>query len=128
MLVHHPEAGREVVARGVEVDGRSLDPDRSLVGAVEARQTLHERALAGAVLAEQGVDLRQPQVEVDPVVGEHARNRLTIPRISTASGDAASRGPRGPVAARRRRRVSVAGITGAHSELPRAPLNEAATQ
>ncbi len=61
----------EIASRGEwKSTGDALDPDRSLVGPVEARQDVHERALAGAVLAEQGVDLAGPQVEVDPVVGE----------------------------------------------------------
>ena len=45
-------------------------------GAGEAVEDVHQGRLAGAVLAEQGVDLAGPDVEVDAVVGDHARIAL----------------------------------------------------
>ena len=39
-------------------------------------QDVHQRALAGAVLAEQGVDLAGPDRQVDAVVGDDARESL----------------------------------------------------
>ena len=39
-------------------------------------EDVHERGLAGAVLAEQGVDLAGPDLEVDVVVGDDARIAL----------------------------------------------------
>ena len=53
--------------------GRAVDADLALVRPVQAGEDVHQRALAGAVLAEQGVDLAGAQLEVDVVVGDDAR-------------------------------------------------------
>ena len=50
--------------------------DLALVRVVEPVEDVHQRRLAGAVLAEQGVDLALPQVEVDVVVRDDAREAL----------------------------------------------------
>ena len=54
--------------------GLAVDEHLALLGRVHPVEDLHERALAGAVLAEQGVDLAGADVEVDGVVG-HERRR-----------------------------------------------------
>ena len=56
-----------------------LEPDLALVGRVQPVEDVHQRRLAGAVLAEQGVNLAVPQIEIDVVVGEHARELLRDP-------------------------------------------------
>ena len=56
--------------------GRPNDADLAGVGPVEPVEDVHQRALAGAVLAEQGVDLAGAQVEVDAVVGDDAGEAL----------------------------------------------------
>ena len=56
--------------------GLAEEPDLAGVGAVEPVEHVHERALAGAVLAEQGVDLAEAEVEVDAVVGDDAGEAL----------------------------------------------------
>ena len=76
VLVDHAEAGGDRVARRAERHGLAVDADLARVGLVEPGQDVHERALAGAVLAEQGVDLARPQVEVDVVVGDDAGEAL----------------------------------------------------
>ena len=53
--------------------GRAVEQDLAGVGPVQPGEDVHQRALAGAVLAEQGVDLARAQVEVDVVVGDDAR-------------------------------------------------------
>ena len=73
VLVDHPQAGLDRVARRPEHDRPAVEADLALVGPVEAGEDVHQRALAGAVLAEQRVDLAGPQLEVDVVVGEDAR-------------------------------------------------------
>ena len=45
--------------------------DLAFVRLVEAVENAHERALAGAVLAEERVHLAGPHIEVDVVVGDH---------------------------------------------------------
>ena len=57
-------------------DRRAVEQDLALVGHGQPVQDVHEGGLAGPVLAEQGVDLAGAQVEVDVVVGEHARIAL----------------------------------------------------
>ena len=51
--------------RGEAVDARAADDDRARVGCRRARRDVHQRRLAGAVLAEQGVDLARQHVEGD---------------------------------------------------------------
>ncbi len=66
MLMHHADAGIE---RGLRRAGRerresavgARDVDRPLVGHVVAEQDVHQRGLAGAVLAEQREDFAAPQ-------------------------------------------------------------------
>ena len=79
MLVHHPDARIDPVARGVEGDGRTVDLHLALVCAIEAGEDVGEGALAGAVLAEQGVDLALERLEVDGVVGDDAGKSLGDP-------------------------------------------------
>ena len=87
MLVHHPDPGVDPVARGVEGDRRAVDLELALVGAIEAGEDVRQRALAGAVLAEQGVDLALERLEVDGVVGDDPGKALGDPA-------ARDRGPR----------------------------------
>ena len=58
VLVDHPEAVRRWrrAASGTST-GRAVDADLPVVGPVQPGEDVHQRALAGAVLAEQGVDL-----------------------------------------------------------------------
>ena len=76
VLVDHPEPGRDRVARRAEFDGRPVEEDLAGVRPVEPRQDVHQRALAGPVLAQQGVDLARAQVEINLVVGDDAGERL----------------------------------------------------
>ena len=60
--------------------GLPVDADLALVGLVEAVEDVHQRRLAGAVLAEQRVHLAAPEVEVDAVVRDDAPGkRFVIP-------------------------------------------------
>src|SRR5712691_3075839 len=45
----------------------------------QAVEDIHQRRLAGAVLADEGVDLARAHRQVDVVVGDHARPRLRDP-------------------------------------------------
>ncbi len=53
-----------------------VEQDLALVRAREPVQDVHQGGLAGAVLAEQRVDLARPDLEVDAVVGDDARISL----------------------------------------------------
>ena len=64
-------------ARGLEMrDRRAVEEDLALVGREDAVDHLDQGRLAGAVLAEQRVDLAGLDVEVDVVVGAHAGKGL----------------------------------------------------
>ena len=56
--------------------GLALDEDLALVRVVEPVEDVHQRGLAGAVLAEQRMHLACAEVEVDVVVREDAREVL----------------------------------------------------
>src|SRR3712207_1617282 len=72
LLRDHGDPGGLGVARRGELDGLSTHLQRSLVWRVEAVNDLHERALAGPVLADEGVDLAGPQVEIHALDRGHA--------------------------------------------------------
>jgi hypothetical protein len=76
VLVHHPDARLDRVARGTEDDRLPAQEDLAGVGLVEAVQDVHQRRLAGAVLAEERVHLALADVERDIVVGEDTRELL----------------------------------------------------
>ncbi len=54
----------------------AVDGDRALVGPVRAVERLHQRRLAGAVLADDGVDGTGAHGQVDAVVGDDTREPL----------------------------------------------------
>jgi hypothetical protein len=52
MLVHHPDARGNGVLGGVELYRLPIEEDLALVGLQQPVQDVHQRGLAGAVLAE----------------------------------------------------------------------------
>ena len=68
VLVDHADAVVEGVLGRADDHGLAVDLDGAAVGEVDARQHVHERGLAAAVLAEQGQDLAAVDVEVDVLV------------------------------------------------------------
>src|SRR5439155_1089498 len=80
VLVDHPDAERDGVARAGDAHVALAIADRPGVGVIEAVEDVHEGRLACAVLADKGVDLALVHHEVDPV------ERL---EISKALADAA---------------------------------------
>ena len=82
MLVHHADAGIERRlrrARRRAARARRRAPATAIVpcvGDVVAEEDVHQRRLAGAVLAEQRQDLAAPQLEVDGVVGDERAEAL----------------------------------------------------
>ena len=83
MLVNHADAGGYGVARPGEGHGLVVDEDLSGVGLVEAVEDVHERGLARAVLAQEGVDLAGLDSQVDVVVGHERPEGFVIPRSSS---------------------------------------------
>ncbi len=72
VLVDHADAAVDGIGRVFDVDDLAIEQDLTLVRFGQAVEDVHERRLAGAVLAQQGVDLARLHVEVDAVVGDHA--------------------------------------------------------
>ena len=73
VLMDHPQPGRDRVARRAEGHRLAVHEDLAAVRPIQPGQHVHQGALAGAVLAQEGVDLAGAQVEIDVVVREHAR-------------------------------------------------------
>ena len=66
-----------IAACGESIEiGLPVEQDLALVGLVEPVEDVHQRRLAGAVLAEERVHLALAQVEVDVVVREDAGEAL----------------------------------------------------
>src|SRR5439155_13117714 len=72
LLEDHADAMASRVVRRGDRDRGAVEADLAGVGAREAVQDLHQRALAGAVLADHGVHFTRMEVEVDAVVGDDA--------------------------------------------------------
>ena len=58
------------------VDVFSLQEDLACVGVIQAVEDVHESRLAGAVLTEQRMHLASPNIQIDVVVGDDARELL----------------------------------------------------
>jgi hypothetical protein len=56
----------------VDRDRLPVDADLTFVGLVEAVEDPHQRRLAGAILAQQGMDLAGAHLEGDAVIRHHA--------------------------------------------------------
>ena len=65
------ERDRQPICRGTH--GPSVERDLARVGFVNARQNLDQGRLAGAVLAEQRVNLAAIEIEVDVIEGDASR-------------------------------------------------------
>ena len=104
-----PMPGVERVARRVEAHRLAVEHDLALVRPVEAGEDVRERALAGAVLAEQRVHLARGRLEVDARRWRRTPGkRFVIPRSATAgigAGAAVGATPGWSVAASRPTRL-----------------------
>ena len=65
VLGHHAHACRDGITRGADARRPPVDADVAGVGSRQSIEDAHQRRLAGAVLAEQRMDLAARQVEVD---------------------------------------------------------------
>ena len=69
VLVDHGQPGEHGVARVLESDRLTVDQNLALIGVIQPEEDVHQGRLAGAVFAEQGVDLALLDGELDAVVG-----------------------------------------------------------
>src|SRR3712207_3264779 len=91
VLVDHPDAGGDGVRRAAEVHRTAVDEDLPLVRAVLAVEGLHQRRLAGAVLAHDGVHLATADPQLDVLVRHHTREALGDAAQLDGEGDVARR-------------------------------------
>jgi len=73
MLEHHADAERSGVRRALDRHGLAAPDDLAGVRTRHAVDDLDQRALAGAVFAEQRMNLGAADRQVDAIVGEAAR-------------------------------------------------------
>jgi hypothetical protein len=64
------------MARTRQAHLRSVAQHCSLIGPIQTAQYRRERALARAVLAEQGVHFARGKIEIDIVIGKHSGKAL----------------------------------------------------
>ena len=79
VLVDHADAGAIASAGLRKRHLAAVERDRALVGAVHAVEGLHQRRLAGAVLAHDGVHLAAADPQLDVAVGDDAGEALGDP-------------------------------------------------
>ena len=72
MLEHHADAQTPGGVRARDPDRLALPPDFAGIGLQHAIDDLHQRALAGAVLAQKRMDLARQDSEIYAVIGEAA--------------------------------------------------------
>src|SRR5205814_7898561 len=72
----HADAEPDGVGRAADRDRAAVIDDLAGIRPGQAVDDVHQRALAGAVLAQQRVHLSPPDVEVDAVVGPERTVRL----------------------------------------------------
>jgi hypothetical protein len=76
VLMHHADAQRNRVFRVVDAHGQAIDPDAAAVGAVKTIQHRHQRALAGAVLADDAVHRAGVDRQIDITIRLHRTEAL----------------------------------------------------
>jgi hypothetical protein len=78
-LVDHRHATFEGVGRAPEADALAVEKNLAAIGPDRAAEDAHQGALAGAVLAAEGVDLAPPAIEIDAAEGADAGVFLADP-------------------------------------------------
>src|SRR5512133_2133973 len=76
MLVDHTDPRADRVGGRMKELRLPVEQNLPFVGLIHTIQLAHEGALAGAVLAKQGMHLARRHVKVDMIVGEHAWKAL----------------------------------------------------
>ena len=84
----------EMASRGSRMSTSCRRADRCRVGAIEAVEDVHQRRLAGAVAAEQAVDLAAADREVDAVQGHDRTEVLRIPSMERRGREESGATPR----------------------------------
>ena len=67
MLMHHADAQRQRIGRAANDGGPAIDGDAALIGGIAAEEDVHQRGLAGPVLAEEPEHIAGMECQVDGV-------------------------------------------------------------
>ena len=84
MLMHHADAGFDGDGRIDATRSLTVDSDRAFIGLQEAEQDVHQRRLARAILADDGVDLAPPTARSMRSLATNAPKRLVMAVNATA--------------------------------------------
>ena len=76
LLVDDGDAGARGLAGAGEPHRLAVDRDLAVIVGIDAGQDLHQRRLAGAVLAHQGMDLARARREIDALEHRHIAERF----------------------------------------------------
>ena len=79
LLIDHPDAERQRIARALDIHSVAVDSNLAAVFAVRTAEDLHQRRFAGSVLAEQHVHFAGVQRQVDAVERDDAGKCLADP-------------------------------------------------
>ena len=79
VLVNHADAVCKCVLRRTDDDRLPVDEDLARIREIDARDHVHQRGLAAAVLTEDGEDLAAVDLQADVVVGDDAAEGLRDP-------------------------------------------------
>ena len=82
VLMNHAYAMPNRIGGRLDFDGLAIEQDFPLVGLIEPVEDFHQRAFAGAVLAQQGVNFPGLHIEIDMIIGQDAGKALgDIPHL-----------------------------------------------
>ncbi len=77
MLVDHPDPEVDGVVRVADVHLRTADENFALIGGIQAVEDVHQGGLAGAVLPQDGQNFTLVEGQVNVVIGQHTRGRIS---------------------------------------------------
>ena len=79
MLKHHADACQTSLSRFLRRKGRTIKLQAALIGLHNAINHFDERRLAGAIFAQQGMDMSRRNLEADVVIGDNTRKGFCYP-------------------------------------------------
>jgi hypothetical protein len=76
MLMRHADAERDGIGRAMDIGRAAIDGDTAGIGGVAAEEDVHQRGLAGAVLAQQPQHIAGMEREIDVVGSPNSAEAL----------------------------------------------------
>jgi hypothetical protein len=72
MLMNHPNSKVDSIERGFEPDLFSTNEDLTLIRLVLTEKDFHQGGFSSTIFPKNGVNLTQPYLKIDPIIGDHA--------------------------------------------------------